>query len=73
MHTQIPPSHCSSFPTHKKKKFANLKSKMSKNLIVAWFFYLSSISEIATAKAKEILTRVGFEPTPFRTSVLEEP
>jgi len=58
---------------HKKKKFANLKSTIVKKLIFAPFHHLSSVFEMVIAKAKEILTRVGFEPTPFRTSVLEEP
>jgi hypothetical protein len=40
------------------------------------FLFVPPCSQIESgmhAMSKTIVTRVGFEPTPFRTSVLEEP
>jgi hypothetical protein len=42
-------------------------------LIVGPFYHLSPVQRDSDTTSKSILTRVGFEPTPFRTSVLEEP
>jgi hypothetical protein len=35
------------------------------------FHHLLWVALVYTHRAKEIVTRVGFEPTPFRTSVLD--
>jgi hypothetical protein len=59
----------------KLKKIGSHKSHVqtSKKLIFDPFRRLLLLAAIYSPKAKGIMTRVGFEPTPFRTSVLEEP
>jgi hypothetical protein len=59
--------------THKKKKKGSTQNPSPKSQTLDFapipppFYSSSGIHQ----RAKEIVTRVGFEPTPFRTSVLD--
>ena len=55
---------------HQKSESHKSYVQISKKSILYPFLHLFSSFEMTTQKAKAIVTRVGFEPTPFRTSVL---